>query len=308
MKTIYQRVPHYQMLPCAMFLILLAALLPYSTLAQLPSSSVYLVPFPSEAVEQKPHTTMEYLLASDFNPGGYNHQPFFADKNTLLLSSGQHEQTDLVQLDLENIEKKRLTATEESEFSPGINPRNGYLSFVRMEEDGVQRLWTAPADLSNNGSPVTPLHLKVGYYQWLRGNLIALYLLREDHHEIIVWNSYSGEEKFLTKKPGRSLQSDQLGRLYYVIKKNENVRHIYRYDPTTQNSQLLVRMPTAGSEDFCLGPDGILLNAVDNVIMGFRPDIDSSWQPILTLQGMENQRITRLASNGVDYLCFVVEH
>ncbi len=281
-----------------------------SVFSQLPESSVYLVPFPHQVLDtiSHPAAISSYTLLSTFHPNGYNNQPFFSKPETLFISSGSGVRTNLYRLNIESLEKTQITDTRESEFSPGVQSETGNLSFIRLEEDGAQRLWVVPANFTSYGSPLTPVDLKVGYYQWLNANRLALFVLRENHNELIVWNTFSGQEEVLTDRPGRSMHVNEEGHLYYVMRRGQNLYHIFRYEPETGENTLVVRMPAGGSQDFCIGPEGILITATEGLIMGFRPGKDSSWKPLMRLRGMEQYTISRLAANGDGFLSFVVEH
>lgn len=291
----------------SLFLIILISILlqPLSLRGQLPETQIYLVSI-NQDQENKKNNTDQLLLLSHFNPDGYNNQPFFSNAQTILLSSGKEDSTNLVQLDLETKELKWITKTAESEFSPGIHPHNKGTTFVRLEKDGIQRLWNIPPDRTSYGNPITPLNFKVGYYQILKDGRIALYLLREDYHELVIWDPVEGEEYSLTKKPGRSLHQDSAGKLYYVIKESETLRHLYSYDPDSGKEKLLVRMIPEASEDFCIGPQNWLLSSVNGMIMKFDPEKDAYWQPHLKIKGLEGKTITRLSSNQKNLLCIVV--
>ena len=297
--SIYQYIPALAIICCLVFL-------PGGIKGQLPVSKAWLLEIsPAETTGQ--WELDEMLFLSSFNSEGYNNQPFFADKNTLYLSSGKDTATNLYSLRLHTEELKKITETSESEFSPRHNARSNALSFVRLEKDGTQRVWNLPHDRSNYGSPVTPLTLTVGYFSWLDSNTLALFVIREDGNELIEWNAATGKEEIIARNPGRSMESDENGVLYYTVEGRRDARHIYRYDSRTGNSERLVRMIPGGSQDFCIGPDNTLFTAADGMLMAFRPGEDSYWKPQFALSIPEVNEITRIASDKNGQICIITK-
>ncbi|GEM_PF-306783 len=297
--SIYPYIPGLTIICCLVFL-------SADVRAQLPVSQAWLLEIsPAENSDQ--WQLAEMLFLSSFNDEGYNNQPFFADKNTLYLSSGKDTVTNLYSLSLHTEELKRITGTRESEFSPRYNARSTALNFVRLEKDGTQRVWNLPHDRSNYGSPITPLTLRVGYYSWLDSNTLALFVIREDGNELIEWNVVTGKEKSIAQNPGRSMESDENGVLYYTVEGRRDARHIYSYNFRTGNSERLVRMIPGGSQDFCIGPDNTLFTSADGMLMAFRPGKDSYWKPQFALNIPGATEITRIASDKNGQLCIITK-
>ena len=51
---------------------------------------------------------------------------------------------------------------------------------ARVEEDGNQQLWSFPLDRSDNGLPVFPQLLNVGYHCWLSDTLVAFFIVGDN--------------------------------------------------------------------------------------------------------------------------------
>lgn len=294
----------------AMGLILLFSLLSLQTTittahAQPPASSIWTVEFSLD--ESSPKTVDNYRFLSNFNKGGYNNQVWFTAEKTLLFSAAKIINTNIYKADLTKGSLRQITDTEESEFSPQLVKEGRYYNWVRLEKDGTQRLWQAPADHSNNGFPVTPIDLKVGYYQWVDDAVVALFVLRENHNELVLLDLNTEREKFLARNPGRSLQLGDDGLLYYTIQRSQNNFILYSYDHNSGNSQMLVRLPAGSTGDISIGPDGYILTFSGEYLLGFRPEVDSSWRNLIRLKGMENKTLSRLSYNGNGILAFVLE-
>src|SRR5690349_2540611 len=120
-------------------------------------------------------STPKFLTA--FNPKGYNNQPRFFTDNELWLTvqiPSDTTQTEIYALDLSGKSFTRVTATPKTgEYSPTLMPGGKRFSAVRVEEDGNQRLWSFPVDMSDNGHPEFDHLLNVGYHCWLNDTLAA---------------------------------------------------------------------------------------------------------------------------------------
>ncbi|TVR82162.1 MAG: hypothetical protein EA409_05330 [Saprospirales bacterium] len=277
---------------------------PISLKSQLPESQAWLLKFDHSPGSEK-WQSQKISFLSNFNPGGYNNQPKFTADGSLLLSFGIGETTDIILLHPQDGIFERLTQTTESEFSPAIHPSNKYLSFVRLENDGVQRVWKVPLDGSSYGSPFTPLKYTVGYYQWLQSEKLALFLLEEEGNRLIAWDPVTNEETLLTDRPGRCLDVDSEGNLYYTVIQSQTVRHIHQFNPISGETTRVVRMIPDGSEDFCLGPDDILITSADGMIMSYKPGKDAYWIPRFSIPLEDRSRISRIASDKNDRLCII---
>lgn len=286
---------------CFQFLIV-----PTSLQSQLPVSKAWLLQI-GQTNDSNDWQLKKMSFLSDFNPDGYNNQPRFSPDGNLLLSFGADAQTDIIRLHLRANTFEKLTQTAESEFSPAIHPSERYLSFVRLEKDGVQRVWKVPMDGSSYGSPFTPLRYTVGYYQWLSSEKIALFLLEEDGYRLIVWDPSTNEETLLTERPGRSMDIDSRGNLYFTVIQSPNVRHIHQFNPQSGETFRIVRMIPDGSEDFCVGPDDKLITSADGMIMSFSPGKDAYWIPKFSIPIEDHSRISRIASDKNGLICIITK-
>jgi len=84
------------------------------------------------------------------NPGYDNQPSFTADSASMLFTSNRDgKQTDIFRYDVAAKATVQLTDTPESEYSPLVTPDGRTFSAVRVEADGMQRLWRFDADGSN---------------------------------------------------------------------------------------------------------------------------------------------------------------
>ncbi len=99
------------------------------------------------------------------NSVGYNNQPaFLPDGSEILYTSIRDKQADIYRYNIRSGSATQITNTPESEFSPTLMPGGKFISVVRVEADGTQRLWKFPLA---GGTPSLILEKiqPVGYHQ-----------------------------------------------------------------------------------------------------------------------------------------------
>lgn len=135
------------------------------------------------------------------NRRGYDNQPFW-DGSSLLYTSARGGQTDIFRY--QDGRNTAVTATPESEYSPGLTPDGKAISVVRVERDSTQRLWRFPIA---GGDPqvLLPSIKPVGYYAWLDSTLVALFVLGSPN-SLQIADVRTGASRVVTTGIGRSLQ------------------------------------------------------------------------------------------------------
>jgi hypothetical protein len=251
----------------------------------------------------------QYLSA--FNRGGYNNQPRFFSKNEIYLSAqlfGDTTQTDIVSLDLARKVFTQVTATSATaEYSPTLMPNGQRFSAVRVEEDGVQHLWSFPLDRSDNGRREIGRIAGVGYHCWLRDTLVALFIVGENDqpHSLQVAGLSAQKTKQIGLNIGRCMAKTNEGHLAYVHKVSPENWYLKTWDPVQNTYAVLEKMPL-GTEDFCLmGGDTWLCGQESKLLM--HKAGQAGWQEIADLSRFGISRITRLDVNGDGLLVLVVK-
>src|SRR2546422_10891570 len=111
-----------------------------------PSSDIYIIKFKTHNGEMKFGAPLKINSTV-----GYNNQPFFLpDGRSILYTSIRDKQADIYRYDLRSGTSSQVTYTAESEYSPILMPGGKNTSVVRVEADGMQRLWKFPL---NGGQP-----------------------------------------------------------------------------------------------------------------------------------------------------------
>ena len=264
---------------------------------QLPTTQIYTLDL--RANEEKALVSnVKYL--SSFNPLGYNNQPSFIDRETLLITTNFNASglTDVYQMDLATNQLTRITATEESEYSPTMMPDGINFSVIRQEVTDAksipQVLWSYPIDRSSGGDVEIDL-TTIGYHSWLSPTEVALFLVG-DPHELVIYNTETKKTSHVAYDVGRALKTDKKGDLYYVhkIASSWNIR---KYSRSLERSSLVVRA-IPEQEDFDILPNGFLISSEGSMLKTLRPGVDRGWQDLIDLKAAGINKISRIASTS----------
>lgn len=241
------------------------------------------------------------------NNEGYDNQPSFPNENTLMFSATRSDQTDILKLDILNGSTKSwITDTPTgSEYSPLKIPGKQAVSAIRLDLDGLQRLYEY--DLENGDSKVLLENLKVGYHVWYDKNTIVCTVLVDNGMDLVVADLKNGEVKKVDENVGRSLHKVPYTTLVSYIKNTDGQRKINTLDPLTgQTSTLTTTYQNA--QDICWLQDGTILAGTGKSLVYTNPNKNTAWRLLMYFEDEEIQNISRIAVNSDNTrLAFVAE-
>ena len=241
------------------------------------------------------------------NNEGYDNQPSFLDDTTLLFSSTRADQTDILKLDIVNGSMKSwITDTPTgSEYSPLKIPNKQTVSAIRLDLDGLQRLYEY--DLKTGNSKVLLKNLKVGYHVWHSKNIIVCTILVENRMDLIVADLKTGTIKRIDENVGRSLHRIPYTTQVSYIKKDKENGKINALDPLTGEITTIINI-FQNSQDICWLQDGTLLTGAGKSLVYANPSKNMEWKPFMYFEEEEIQNITRIVANDSNTrLAFVAE-
>jgi hypothetical protein len=241
------------------------------------------------------------------NNEGYDNQPSFLDDNTLLFSSTRADQTDILKLDILNGSMKSwITDTPTgSEYSPLKIPGRQAVSSIRLDLDGLQRLYEY--NLKNGASKVILEDLKVGYHVWYNKNIIVCTVLVDNRMDLVVSDLTTGEVKTVDENVGRSLHKIPYSTKVSYIKNIDGERSIHAFDPLTfEKSKITATYQN--TQDICWLEDGTLLAGAGKSLVYANPSKNIDWRPLMYFPEEEIQNISRITTNSSNTrLAFVAE-
>ncbi len=239
------------------------------------------------------------------NNEGYDNQPSFMDDKTVLFSSTRSGQTDILQFNIEDgSTKKWLSDTPTgSEYSPLRIPGRKSVSAIRLDLDGLQRLYAY--DLKTGTSEVLLEGLKVGYHVWVDAHTIVCTVLKEKGMDLVVANLEDGTKKTVAKNVGRSLHNIPDTELVSYISKENEPWHINSLDPISGEIKKIVHTYDQ-TEDICWLPDGTILAGANKSLVMTNPAKKEPWQQLIYFPQEEIHGISRIAvSPNANRIAFV---
>lgn len=269
--------------------------------AQTPSNAYRLTW--QESAENKTVITGVDLLTG-FNKNGYNNQPALQG-NTLYLASSWKKRstdaTDIIALDLQNHQLKKITETADQEFSP--YPKGEKLFFVRqVKETGFQQLWILE---DHQLQKVLP-EANVAYYIPVNDQRIAAILIEENTLALYLINLQTYEKKLISRDVGRSLALGKNDLLYFVHKYSSQAWYIKSFDPASSQTKIICNT-VKGSEDLYFSEDDHFWMAQDSRIykISLEEALGNNWKNIFDLQEYGLNNIQRLCVIDDSNLIFI---
>jgi hypothetical protein len=270
--------------------IALFSLLTISVSAQ-PSTEVYLFDFEK--------TATGYELINSLNVSnnvGYDNQPSFSkDGESLIFASTRNGQTDILWYDIASGSKKWITNTPGGEYSPVMMPDGKHISAVRLDPDGLQRLYKY--SIESGDSEILISELEVGYYTWFFRTKIIAFVLGDPAtiQEIDITND---KADLMYQYPGRSIHYIPGTKDYSFIDKSDSSSwKIMRAVPGNKEWTKEITITLAGSEDMVWLDMQTILMGMGNKLYYFDTRDDSKeWKLFADLSQYDLTGITRLAT------------
>ena len=253
------------------------------------NTEVYL--FDIKKIDKRYQLTHKKNISSN---EGYDSQPHFYDKNTVLFSSTRNGQTDIVKYDIITGKKVFINNTPQGgEYSPQRIPKSNDVSAVRLDNSGLQRFYQY--NIQTGESKEVIKDLKVAYPFWHNHKTVVSAVIGEKNLELVVSNIKKQKNHILDKNVGRS---------FHRIPNTNNVSYINKENSTWEVRSLNVSKLTSEKvtdidgkyEDICWLPDGSILQAKKNEIIRFDPTT-KSWSSFYSFENTELRNISRIIVN-----------
>lgn len=238
---------------------------------------------------------------------GYDNQPYFLhDGSGLLYASAVEDgNTEIMLYELNNKERKQITHTPGSEYSPTVTPDGDYFTSILLEKDGTQLLWKY--NMETGKGEVAVEGLKIGYHCWFDQSTIVSFVLG-DTITMQVSNLTSGENKIVAKNIRRSLHKMPLdNKTSFIHQVSDEVWMIKWLNPETGESGDIVQS-LDNSQDMVWSPTGDIIMGQENKLFFYKPGISTSWTEFANLEEYGYQGVTRIAvSPKADKIAVVVD-
>lgn len=241
------------------------------------------------------------------NNEGYDNQPSFLNNNTVLFSSTRDDQTDILRFNIEAGSTSSWISNTPtgSEYSPLKIPNKDAISAIRLDLDGLQRLYQY--DINTGESVPIVEDLKVGYHVWYTDSILVSSVLIDNRMDLMVSNLKDNSNRTIKKNVGRSLWKIPDSDLVSFISKEKKVWEILSLNPSTGTIKKIANT-YKNAEDICWLDKNTILTGAGKSIMKFDVVMDVEWQVVMKFKQEEINNISRMAINpSGNRLAFVAE-
>lgn len=267
--------------------ILLACITPFVIVAQ-KETEIYLL----DILPNEKGMTLGIPLNISNNEG-YDNQPSFLDENRILFSSTRNGQTDIALYSIPKLTKTWISNTPDgSEYSPLKIPGKEAVSAIRLDVDGLQRLYEY--DLRSGMSKELIKDLKVGYHVWYNDHILVCTVLIENRMDLVVANIIEGTNYTVEKNVGRSLHKIPNSDLVSYISKAGVTAAIKSLNPITRATKTLQYLGK-GLEDMAWLTENNLLAGDGTTLFQVKADTAKTWELFHQFEPLELYNISRLA-------------
>lgn len=238
---------------------------------------------------------------------GYDNQPFFLDNDTLLYARNNKGQTDIAMYIVSKQETLFIhNPTEGGEYSPQPLPDNSTIASVRLDPDGMQRLYAYKSG-NTDMSPLFP-DLKVAYFSFINDEEILASVIRMNQLDLVRANKSTGETIDLVTNSGRCIQKIPGSKSFsYTILNEEKNFDLYQYDPEINESYFVCQLPI-GVQDYVWFEDYKIIIGSGTQLFVYDLFGKGDWLPIADFKDSNLTNITRLAlSQDYKRFAFVAE-
>ena len=232
------------------------------------------------------------------NNEGYDNQPSFYDDDDILFSSTRNGQTDIALYHIKTSSIDWISNTPgASEYSPTKIPNKNSISAIRLDTNGLQRLYNYEYGGGNNKELVKDL--KVGYHVWYSPEILVATVLVENRMDLVIVNPKNNSSKTIHKNVGRSLHTIPNTNLVSFVMQGDERSTLMSLDPITDETKKIIPL-TDKSQDICWMNDGTVLTGYGKSILKFNPQTDTNWNELARFTDKNINKISRLAINATN--------
>ncbi|WP_027075688.1 nuclear transport factor 2 family protein [Maribacter antarcticus] len=227
------------------------------------------------------------------NNEGYDNQPSFFDNETILFSSTRNNQTDIALYDIAKGTTTWISnTTQGSEYSPLKIPKKEAVSAIRLDSNGLQRLYQY--DVQTGISKELLKDLKVGYHVWYNDHIIVCTVLVENRMDLVVANLQEGTTNTVQKNVGRSLHTIPGTNLISYISKQNKTLEIKSLNPVSGATKT-INYIWNGREDMAWLSQNTIISSTDRIIAQVKADTTGIWDLFHQFGPLELHNMTRIA-------------
>ncbi len=228
------------------------------------------------------------------NNEGYDNQPSFISNETLVFAGTNDGQTDISEYNLTSkLQKWVNKKTEGGEFSPQKFPTNDDVVAVRLDKDGLQRLYRYSSETGNSTEIIKDL--QVAYFAFYNNKKMLATVLDGDKMDLVMVDLPSKKTDTLFYNAGRSLQKvPKTNSMSYSLVNEEGNLDLYLLDMSSYESFFVTELPI-GIQDCVWINDTQILVGSGNKLYLYDTLGESEWNRVASLEEYEIKNISRMA-------------
>jgi hypothetical protein len=234
-------------------------------------------------------------LLSNFNPNGYNNQPFQIDENHFLatIKTNQEESTEIYSFDLIKGNYTRLITNSGSDYSPRINTgMNDEITCIHVpKDDSTQKLVAYDKYTGVFKRTVLGDQGKIGYYRNLGKNKWVCFIL-DDQNIMAICEENRLSRRVFAANIGRTFEATSADEIIFVHKILNDKWLLKSYSLSKEKLITIAEMPK-NVEDFAVLENNRIICAQDSRILQLEPG-SQNWKEVADLSPLGIRNINRL--------------
>lgn len=232
------------------------------------------------------------------NHPGYDNQPRFeADGRGVVFTRGDAgARTDIHRYDLATGKTAPVKETPESEYSATPMPDGRGYGVIRVELDGVQRLWRLDPARGADDDLLVATTRPIGYFAFPEPGVVASFVLGNPATLQLI-DLATEDARLIATNVGRSIQKIPGRAAASFLHKVSPDDWVIKELDAKGAVKDIVRAPK-GREDYAWLPDGTLVISSGSKILALKPGVDSDWREIADFASAGLTDLSRLAANS----------
>ncbi|MCP9767520.1 hypothetical protein EGI22_06325 [Lacihabitans sp. LS3-19] len=231
------------------------------------------------------------------NRTGYDNQPSFHPKKTLIYFSSQNNgQTDIWSYNYGSKKLTQITNTEDSEYSPTVTPDEKFLTcIVQRKSNGDQDL----VKFSLKDPRKTEIILesqktgKIGYHAWSTQSDLIAFVLGEPN-TLQQFDLQTKKGKILGTNIGRSLHYIPSKKSFSFVEKDGENWKIKLLDPKTGQISMYADALAESDQYNAWDKDGILFGSKNDELF-YLKEKSKTWKNVSLPADLQKNKISRIA-------------
>jgi Tol biopolymer transport system component len=264
-------------------------LLSFSTLFSQNNPEVYLIDITP---------TQNGIEIKDFrnisNDSGYDSQPSFSDTTTLLFAGNNDGQTDIAVYNTLTQKKTWFNnPTSGGEYSPQIIPDTKDVAAVRLDTNGLQRLYAY--NLTSKNSAELIADLQVAYYTFSNNHTIVVSVLSGDNLDLVIADFQKKTIDTILEKSGRSIHKlKNKEAVSYTAINEEGNYDVFQLDLKNNESYFICQLPIGIQDHAWLDESKLILGSFNKLFI-YDTFGNQKWNLVADLSEFKITNITRIA-------------